>query len=199
MEFQSQSVPQPQFVQVPVEEPYMFYQGFRLGFGLDDSCLKELEAALVSHQRVVILIDDTEFPSLLFSYLQQGSSGLRVTPASKRREKRSSFCLSEGNRSRELIKTFFESRGSEQIADPFIFEQAKMQLALLDTERTELAYSLPKSFSHPALAFIKRQLEETVSLEVAPKLVGCQMERWGLDSPKIVAFSKLALENRVDS
>lgn len=199
MESHSLQVQNPSFVAIPPEEPFVFYTGFRLGFGLQDETRSELEHALSVYSKVVIFIDDTEFPSKLFSYMQQGQSGLRVQPASKHKEKRSSYCLAQGERSRDLIKSFFEKRSSEHLADPFIFEQAKMQLALLDTERTQLAHSLPKSFSHPALAFIKRKLEETVSLEVAPKLVGAQMKRWGLNAPHLHAFSKLALENHVDS
>ena len=54
-------------------EPYVIYSGFNLGSYPDEFALSELNLALKSHYKVVILIDDTKFSADLLEFIQVGS------------------------------------------------------------------------------------------------------------------------------
>lgn len=183
---------------IPTDEPYVIYEGFKLGFGVSAEANDELEHALQNAPQVVLLVEDSHFSAMLFKFIQMGQAGLESFISSRHSKKKSSFCLSSGSGAEALMKSFFEERKPSQRPCVEIFQRAQMQLMLLDSARTQLATSLPQSFSHPALNFIKKELEQTVQEDIAPRLVDLQLKTWGIDSSSVYAFSKRALENKVD-
>ena len=68
---------------------------------------------------------------------------------------------------------------------------------LLIDSKVNLVSSLPKDATHPALLFIKNSFESDINQRVAPELVNSQIENWGLNHPRIKAFSKTMLEQKV--
>lgn len=142
-------------------EPYVIYQGFSIGRSPNPIGMAELQEALWSNEKVVIIVDDTSFAERVFSYLTIGRS-----------------CLAADE-------------------DETILQRACFLSSFNSPSR--LICALPKKFSHPALMFIQESFISTVNYSVAPSLVKTQLDRWGINHPRIIPYTRLALEQEVDA
>lgn len=140
------------------QEPYVVYQGFVMGRTPNQDALRELQSALLKHEKVYILIDDSDFSERVYNYLRIGRA-----------------ILEEGE------------------------DEIVLQRACFLSSCAELLRSLPKKFSHPALIFIRDNFRSKLNYSISPSLIKTQLQRWGLNHPRIIGLTKLELEHRVDN
>ena len=142
-------------------EPYVVYEGFSMGSQPSSSGMSEIQDAIWNNEKVIIIIDDSNFASRVTDYLTIGRS-----------------CLAEGEDETMMQRACFLCSSSSP---------------------SQLICSLPKKFSHPALMFIQESFVSSINYSIAPSLVKTQLDRWGLAHSRITAFTRLALERKVDT